>query len=147
MANKIGEVGVYYIKKTNKDVFKVKSSSLVFDFLHTAYDKKTVNYVESFKVLALNNSNEVVDFCTISTGGITGCLVDVRNVMQFLLVKNAVAFIVSHNHPSGKLQPSLADRNITEKLKKAGETLDIKLLDHLIYTPEGYFSFADDGSL
>lgn len=147
MANKVGEVSLYYIKEKSVPTVKVTSSQKAYEFLKSVYDERTVEYREFFYVLALNNSNEIIDYIKLSDGGITGCLVDVRLTMQMLLLKNATGFIVSHNHPSGTLKPSQADKDLTQKLKEAGRTLDIKLLDHVIYTTNGYFSFADESYL
>ena len=83
----------------------------------------------------------------LSKGGRTGTLVDVRLVLKKALETGAVALIVAHNHPSGTLKPSQADKNITEKLQQAAKSLDIKVLDHLIITEKAYFSFADEGLL
>lgn len=102
---------------------------------------------EEFWVLYLNNSNKIVAKAQISKGGLTATLVDVRLVFKRALELAAVGIIVCHNHPSGKLQPSTADKQLTSKIKEAGITLDIKLLDHLIITEKAYFSFADEGLL
>ena len=100
---------------------------------------------EEFWVLFLDNSNKVVAKRQISKGGLTATVVDVRLLYKSALELVSVAIIVCHNHPSGKLQPSAADKHITQKIKQAGVTLDIKLLDHLIITEKAYFSFADEG--
>ena len=100
---------------------------------------------EEFWGLFLDNSNSVVGKRQISKGGLTATLVDVRVLYKRALELAAVAIIVCHNHPSGKRQPSAADKHITQKIKQAGITLDIKLLDHLIITEKAYFSFADEG--
>ncbi|NJB81966.1 RadC family protein [Wenyingzhuangia aestuarii] len=100
---------------------------------------------EEFWILHLNNSNKVIDKQLISKGGLTGTLVDVRIVFKKSLELLSTAIILGHNHPSGKLQPSNADKQITQKIKNAGATLDIKVLDHLIVTQKAYFSFADEG--
>lgn len=102
---------------------------------------------EEFWVLFLNNSNKVLAKNQISKGGLTATIVDVRLLFKQALELTAVAIIVCHNHPSGKLQPSNADKQLTQKIKLAGATLDIKLLDHLIITEKDYFSFADEGIL
>ena len=102
---------------------------------------------EEFWVLFLNNSNKVLAKNQISKGGLTATIVDVRLLFKRALELASVGVIVCHNHPSGKLQPSNADKQITEKIKQAGVTLDIKLLDHLIVTDKNYFSFADEGIL
>ncbi|QOD62294.1 DNA repair protein RadC [Polaribacter haliotis] len=102
---------------------------------------------EEFWVLFLNNSNKVMAKSQISKGGLTATIVDVRLLFKRALELASVAIIVCHNHPSGKLQPSNADKQLTQKIKDAGTTLDIKLLDHLIITQKDYFSFADEGVL
>jgi len=102
---------------------------------------------EEFWVLFLNNSNTVLSKQQLSKGGITGTLVDVRLLMKKALEIGAVALIVCHNHPSGTLKISEADKQITTKIKNAGMALDIKLLDHLIITEQAYASFADEGLL
>ncbi len=102
---------------------------------------------EEFWVLFLNNSNKVLEKYQASKGGLTATLVDVRLLYKRALEVSTVGMIVCHNHPSGKLKPSSADIKITQKLKTAGQTLDINLLDHLIITDKKYFSFADEGLL
>ena len=99
---------------------------------------------EEFCIVFLNNSNKVLYKEQLSKGGLTGTLVDVRLVFKKAIELYATAIILCHNHPSGKLQPSSADKIITKKLKQAGETLDVKVLDHLIITENAYFSFADE---
>ena len=100
---------------------------------------------EEFWVLFLNNSNKVLENKLISKGGLTATIVDVRLLFKRALELGAIAIIVSHNHPSGKLEPSEQDKLLTKKIKEAGSTLDIKVLDHLIITEKAYFSFADEG--
>jgi len=102
---------------------------------------------EEFWIIYLNNSNKVIHKKQLSKGGITGTMVDVRLVLKLALESGATGLILVHNHPSGTLKPSMADKNITQKLKVAGESLDIKVLDHLIVTQKAYFSFADDNLL
>jgi DNA repair protein RadC len=102
---------------------------------------------EEFWVLFLNNSNKVVAKNQVSKGGLTATIVDIRLVFKSALELASVGIIVCHNHPSGKLQPSTSDKQLTQKIKEAGTILDIKLLDHLIITEKGYFSFADENLL
>ncbi|NIJ43646.1 DNA repair protein RadC [Wenyingzhuangia heitensis] len=102
---------------------------------------------EEFWILHVNNSNKVIDKQLISKGGLTGTLVDLRIIFKKSLELLSTAMILGHNHPSGKLQPSQADKQITQKIKNAAATLDIKVLDHLIITQKAYFSFADEGIL
>ena len=99
---------------------------------------------EEFWILYLNNSNKILHKAQLSKGGITGTLVDVRLLMRQSLELGAVALILAHNHPSGTLKPSQADKEITQKIKNASESLDIRVLDHLIITQKEYFSFADN---
>ena len=102
---------------------------------------------EEFWTLFLNRQNKVIDSRKLSQGGITGTVIDVRLVLQMALEKHATSLIFAHNHPSGNLEASDADRKITKQLKDAGAILEIPLLDHLIITQSGYFSFADEGLL
>lgn len=102
---------------------------------------------EEFWILYLNNSNKIIQKNQLSKGGITGTLVDVRLVLKNALEVGATGLILVHNHPSGTLNPSEADKQITQKLKQAGESLDIKVLDHVIVTEKAYFSFADESLL
>lgn len=102
---------------------------------------------EEFWVLYLNNSNKVIVKKQLSKGGITATMVDVRLIFKKAVELTSVGIIVCHNHPSGKLKPSRTDKILTKKIKEAGKTLDIKLLDHLIITQKDYFSFADNGIL
>ncbi|MGB5369585.1 MAG: DNA repair protein RadC [Flavobacteriaceae bacterium] len=102
---------------------------------------------EEFWIVYLNNANKILFTAQLSKGGLTGTLVDVRIAMKQAIELGAVALILAHNHPSGTLKPSEADRSITQKLKLAAEALDIKILDHLIVTQKEYFSFADENAL
>ena len=102
---------------------------------------------EEFWILYLNYSNKVIAKSQLSKGGITGTVVDIRIVFKIALEQNATSIILSHNHPSGKLQPSDADITITKKIKMAGQQLDIPVLDHLIITEKGFYSFNDNGIL
>lgn len=102
---------------------------------------------EEFWILYLNNSNKVLHKAQLSKGGLTGTLVDVRIVMKQALELGAVGLILAHNHPSGTLRPSTQDKNITQKLKRAADALDVKVLDHIIVTQRDYYSFADEAIL
>ncbi len=121
---------------------KITSSKAVFEIMQPIIGELLH---EEFWVLYLNNSNKVIYKAQLSKGGITGTVVDVRLIFKLALEHNATAIILSHNHPSGKLLASDADKEITKKLKFAGEQLDIKVLDHIIITENGYLSFQDEG--
>ena len=103
-----------------------------------------LNY-ENFCVLLLNRANKVLKTVRISDGGITGTVVDQRKVFKVALDNNATSIILGHNHPSGQLTPSDADIQLTKKMKAAGETLDLPVLDHIIVGDGNYYSFADEG--
>ncbi|MBD3724162.1 MAG: DNA repair protein RadC [Flavobacteriaceae bacterium] len=121
---------------------KITSSKAVFDIMQPLIGELPH---EEFWVLFLNNSNKVIYKTQISKGGITGTIVDIRIVFKLALEHNATSIILSHNHPSGKLQASEADIQITKKIKEAGKNLDIQVLDHVIITEKSYYSFVDEG--
>lgn len=102
---------------------------------------------EVFAVLYLNRANKINHLEIISEGGITGTVADPRIILRKALEENAVSLILCHNHPSGSLKPSRADEQLTAKIKDAARLLDITVLDHIIVSEEGYFSFADEGIL
>ena len=103
---------------------------------------------EVFAVIFLNRANKIIDnYKIISEGGITGTVADPRIILKQALEKDAVSLILCHNHPSGSLKPSRADEELTQKIKEAAKYFDIKVLDHLIVSDDGYYSFADEGIL
>jgi len=120
---------------------KITSSTSVFELMQPIIGELPH---EEFWIIYMNNSNKVIQKNQLSKGGITGTLVDVRLALKTAIEVGAVGLILVHNHPSGTLKPSQADKQITQKLKIAGESLDIKVLDHLIITEKAYFSFADE---
>jgi DNA repair protein RadC len=127
-----------------KQLTKITSSRDVFELMHPFLGELPH---EEFWILYLNNSNKVLQKNQLSKGGITGTLVDVRLVLKTALEVGAVSLILVHNHPSGTLKPSQSDKDLTLKLKRASEHLDIRVLDHLIITETNYFSFADENML
>jgi DNA repair protein RadC len=102
---------------------------------------------EVFAVIFLNQANKINHFDIISEGGITGTVADPRVILKLALQHEAVSLVLCHNHPSGNLHPSRADEALTHKIKEAAKYFDIRLLDHIIVSNEGYFSFADQGIL
>ncbi len=120
----------------------VKSSSTVFQIFHPLMGDLEH---EEFWLLMLNRANRVLGRYKVSQGGLSGTVIDTRIILKKALDNLASSIIVCHNHPSGNKQPSDADVKITEKLKKAAEMLEIKLLDHVIIADKSYFSFADEG--
>lgn len=123
---------------------KMNSSKVVFEIMQPILGDLQH---EEFWVLYLNNSNAIIDKMQLSKGGITGTLVDTRLLFKKAMELTTTAIILAHNHPSGTLKPSKADKDLTSKIKQAGVTLDIKVLDHLIITEKAYFSFADSGEI
>lgn len=123
---------------------KITSSKSIFELMQPIIGELSH---EEFWIIYLNNSNKVISKSQLSKGGITGTVVDTRLVFKSAIENGAVSVILVHNHPSGTLVASEADKQITKKIKLAGESLDIKVLDHLIVTETNYFSFADEGML
>jgi DNA repair protein RadC len=121
---------------------KITSSRSVFEIMQPIIGELPH---EEFWVLYLNNSNKVIHKAQLSKGGITGTVVDSRIIFKTALEYNATSLILTHNHPSGKLLASNADREITKKIKLAGQQLDILVIDHIIITEMGFYSFNDEG--
>lgn len=140
----VGEIQVDY-KPRVKPTAQIRSSQDAHDQLTPLFER--INYKEEFYMLLLNRNNQTLGWAKISEGGIAGTIADPKLIFQHALLAHASSIIVAHNHPSGNLKPSQADRNITKKIHKAGCVLDIILLDHLILTSEGYFSFGDEGQI
>ncbi len=123
---------------------RIKSSSDAYEVLRPYLSDLSH---EEFWIILLNRANEVIKCEKISSGGVSGTVADPKIIFKYALENLASAIILSHNHPSGNLSPSQADRDLTKKLKAAGNNLDIPVLDHLIFTDKTYFSFADEGIL
>lgn len=119
---------------------KITSSKMIFELMQPIIGE--LNH-EEFWVLYLNNANKVIYKSQQSKGGIAGTVADVRLVFKTAFEHNAVALILCHNHPSGKLEPSKEDIKLTKKMKLAGQNLEIPVIDHVIIAENGYFSFAD----
>ncbi|MGQ7945346.1 RadC family protein [Flavobacterium sp. WC2509] len=132
-------------RRRSEDVIeltKVTSSKAVFEVMQPIIGELSH---EEFWVLFLNNSNKILFKAQLSKGGMTGTVVDTRIVFKIALEQNATSIILTHNHPSGKLQASDADIQITKRIKNAGQQLDIPVLDHIIIAERGYYSFVDEG--
>jgi DNA repair protein RadC len=142
----VSEIKVAY-RTTNTPKVKIKSGADAYHVLLASWDIDTIELQEEFKVLLLNRSNEVLGIYPLSKGGITGTVVDQRLIFAVALKCNATGIIMSHNHPSGKLLPSEADITLTKSINKCAELLEINLLDHLIITKNGFYSFSNEGKL
>lgn len=138
---------IYKTKVKASDRPKVTKSEDVYQLLKAHYDDNLIELREEFMVLLLNRANCVLGHIPISTGVTSGALVDVKFIVSAACLANSTSVIISHNHPSGNKKPSDADLNLTQKIKKALNLVDVCLLDHIIVTKEGYFSLGDEGYL
>lgn len=137
---------VYYNKVKAAKRPLIQSSEDAYQILAANWDKGTIALFEEFYILLLDRSNRVMGRYLVSQGGMAGTYVDPKMIFAVAIKSRAAAIILSHNHPSANLRPSEQDIRLTEKLIKAGEFLDLPVLDHLILSPEGgYYSFKDEG--
>lgn len=148
--NNVSEIDIVYKKKAICKAAErplISSSSDGYKVCLHYWNPDKIDLLEEFKVLFLSRANRVLQILPISQGGLTGTVADPRLILAGALKIAACAMILVHNHPSGNLKPSRADEELTCKIKEAARYFDIKVLDHLIITSEGYFSFADEGLL
>lgn len=124
-----------------------RNPDIAVKFLRTLMDEGTIEHHEEFWVVALNHKHMPIAYNQISSGGLAGTVVDIRHIMQFAILTNASKIILMHNHPSGNTNPSEEDIDITKRIKKACELMDIGLLDHIILTMFDHYSFLDEGKL
>lgn len=145
---KAAEIELIYktkVKASERPI--IKSSHECYQLFRHQWDDNKLEFVEQFKIALLNNACRVLGIYVVSSGSSTGTIADPKLIFAAALIANAISVILIHNHPSGNLAPSEADKALTRKLVSAGDFLDIKVLDHLIISPEGYYSFADEGLL
>jgi DNA repair protein RadC len=133
-------------KQANESLEKtvITGSVAVADYLQAMFSDH--NH-EVFAVIFLNRANKINHFEIISSGGISGTVADPRMILRIALEEKAVGLILCHNHPSGNLKPSQPDKELTKKIKEAAKLFDIQVLDHIIVSQDGYFSFADEGMM
>jgi DNA repair protein RadC len=144
--NELAEIQVYYsTQNTQKE--KINSGQTAYEFLLKSWNLGTLELQEEFKVLLLNRANNALGIYSLSKGGISGTIVDVRLLFAVALKCNASGVIICHNHPSGNTTPSEADITLTKKIKKCSELFDITLIDHLIITKSTFYSFSTEGLL
>lgn len=124
---------------------KITTSRDSYEYFRAIFNEETLEICESFIVIYLNRANITCGYFRASQGGITGTVVDHRLIFKKALDCYATSMILAHNHPSGNLKPSDADITLTKKIAEAGKIMDIRVFDHLIISPEGYYSFADEG--
>jgi DNA repair protein RadC len=139
-----GEVRLSYETKIKRaDLIKIKSAESIKSVLDPFFNE-VINYKERMVAVFLSQSNSVLGISIISDGGISGTFCDSRLIFQNALLLNATAFVIAHNHPSGNLTPSEQDRQMTKQLQSAGEIMNIKLLDSLIITENGFTSIIHE---
>ncbi len=143
----IPEITLKYKRSKNTHTYTLKSSSATYELLKEIYDADTLDYLESSITLYLNRANKCIGWHRLSQGGISGTVIDHRILFATALKCGASAIIISHNHPSGNLMPSTIDDKLTQRIKEAGTLLEIALLDHIIVTSDGYYSYSDEGKL
>ena len=142
----VAEIKVSYSTTSTPKII-ITSVNKAFEVLLSLWDLDTIELQEEFKVLLLNRANEVLGIYPLSKGGITGTIVDSRLIFAVALKCNATGILLCHNHPSGNLKPSDADITLTRSIKKCADFLDITLIDHLIITKNGFYSFSNEGKL
>lgn len=136
---------VYRAKVRYKDRLVANSADKAYEILKSCWDTNKIELVEQAKLLLLDNANTVLGMVDLSQGGVTGTVVDPRIIFAAALKANAASLILAHNHPSGNLVPSYADKEVTRKIDAGGKLLDIRLLDHIILTDDGYYSMKNEG--
>lgn len=145
----LNEIAPCYVREPRKtsEMPLINGTYLAVQILKNHYAELMWTRQEYFSVIYLNRSNRAVHFYLVSQGGMSGTVADPRILLQMALMVGAVSMILCHNHPSGSLRPSHADRELTLKIREAARYHDILVLDHIILSDEGYFSFADEGLL
>lgn len=127
---------------------KISNSKDAYELLITRfYPKDTIEHKEIVKTILLNKAHKVLGVINVSEGGIDSSIIDCRLVLQAAILANATSLILTHNHPSGNVNPSECDNRMTLELKKACDFMKISLLDHIIVTNESFFSYADEGKI
>ncbi|HMO60769.1 MAG: JAB domain-containing protein [Lacibacter sp.] len=145
---RVAEVELVYktkVKASERPL--IRDSRDIYNVLKQVWDENKIEMLEEFKVVFLNRANRVTGVYDASSGGITGTVADPRLILAAAIKCLAVSIILSHNHPSGNLKPSKADEELTQKIKTAAAYHDIRVIEHIIITTEGYYSFADEGLL
>ncbi|MNJ95310.1 hypothetical protein D3C87_130200 [compost metagenome] len=144
--NYVAEVELIY-KNQVKPALRpmVTNASSTYQMFLNSWDLGKIELQEHFKVMLLNQGNKVLGIFSMSAGGVSATVVDRKLIFATALKANASKIILAHNHPSGSLRPSTSDIDLTKMIVTAGKILEITVLDHLIITREGYYSFADEG--
>jgi DNA repair protein RadC len=145
--SEVAEITLSYNCILPRNCATIHCSNDAVEVFRCRWDAGKINFVEEFKILLMNRANRVLGIVNISQGGVSGTVADPKLIFAAALKASASCIIAAHNHPSGNLTPSQADIQLTAKLKEAGKFLDLPVLDHVIITQDGYYSFADEGLL
>ena len=143
----IPEMKISFNPSEKKFSGKVTKPDEVAEFVRNVIGRDEINVREHAVVLYLNRMNRIMGYYHLSTGGVSGTVIDPKLIFSIAVKSLSSAIIVAHNHPSGNTSPSAADKEVTSRLKQAGRLLEVDLLDHIIVTPTEYFSFSNEGMM
>ena len=142
------EFSLHYKNQVKQsELRQITSSQDCEDVLRIVFNSSTFLWREEMLLLCLNRANKVIGYYRVSVGGVSGTVCDPKVIFTIALNSGASAIVLAHNHPSGNLQPSEADKALTKKIKDLGALLEVTLIEHMILTDESYYSFADNGTL
>jgi len=141
------EVEIHYKRSHIDSMAYVDRAERANFYIRKFINQNRIDYKEFFWVMLLNRANRILAFTEIGSGTTAGVTVNTKEIFQLALLSNASSIILIHNHPSGKLEISRSDRDLTNKVKESAELLDVQVLDHIIITSESYLSFAEEGEL
>lgn len=142
------EISIKYKGTKKSELRKITCSTDIYEVCKLLFNENTIEWTEEVILICLSRANKILGYYKVSNGGVTGTFLDPKVIFTIALnCAGSTNIIMAHNHPSGNLDPSIQDDNITEKIKNAGKLLDIQLLDHLIITNEGYYSYMDEGKI
>jgi DNA repair protein RadC len=142
------EFSLHYKNKVKQsELRQITTSQECEEVLRMVFDSSTFLWREEMLLLCLNRHNKVIGYYRVSVGGVSGTVCDPKVIFTIALNSGASAFVLAHNHPSGNLEPSQADKTLTQRIKNLGALLEITLIEHMILTQESYYSFSDNGTL
>lgn len=141
----VNEIQLSYKRpKMASEMQQVNGSASAYQILYGQWDENRIDLVEEFKIILLNRASRVIGIYHVSSGTTSAAIVDLKLIFVAALKTNASSIIMAHNHPTGNLEPSEQDVILTERIKAAGELLEITVHDHIIVSSDGYYSFADE---
>ncbi|MGC4100851.1 JAB domain-containing protein [Ferruginibacter sp.] len=144
----VAEIEIRYTPKIKpSERPKIVSPEDAYLILLQTWDKAKIELVEQFRVILLNRNRRVLGITTLTSGTSTGTIADPKQVFGLALKANATEIMISHNHPSGSVLPSKSDQELTRKMKIVGQFLELKVIDHIIVSVEGFYSFAKEGCI